>query len=158
MALRLVRTEEDEILRKKSKEVKEINDSILNLLDDMLETMLDNDGVGIAAVQVGILKRIIIISIEDEDEEFIPLEMINPVILEKSEETQICNEGCLSVPKVSGNVVRPKWVKVKYRDRFFNEHEEVLEGVGAIVVSHETDHLDGILFTDKATEIEKDED
>lgn len=159
MALRIVRTEEDPILRRKSKEVKEMSENIKVLLDDMMETMVESDGVGIAAVQVGVLKRVIIISVEGEDEEseeFETIEMINPQLLEKADEVQVCNEGCLSVPGASGNVERPTWVKIKYQDRDFNEHIITLEGMGAIVFSHEYDHLDGILFIDKADEVNRD--
>lgn len=154
MALRTIRTKEDEILKKISREVKEIDEKIYTLLDDMYDTMVASDGVGIAAVQVGVLKRVVIIEVE-ENEEFVPIEMINPVILEKSEETQVCMEGCLSVPGYQGEVTRPKKVKVKYLDREGTEHIEEFENLGAVVASHEIDHLDGVLYTDKAENLEE---
>lgn len=154
MALRTVRVDDDPILRKTSREVKEIDEKILELLDDMYDTMVEADGVGIAAVQVGILKRMVIVEVEDEDGDWLAIEMINPEILERSDDTQVCMEGCLSVPGKQGEVTRPQTVKVKYQDRFGEWHTEDYDGLGAVVVSHELDHLDGVLYTDKAMNLE----
>ena len=146
MALRQIREEGEEILRKKSREVEidEITgEKIQNLIDDMIETMRVNDGAGLAAVQVGILKRIIVVEVENTK-----LELINPVIVEQ-EGSQICEEGCLSLPNQFYNVKRPKKIKVKALDRNFNEVEIEAEGLLAVVLCHEIDHLDGILFIDK---------
>lgn len=156
MALRTIRTNDDPILKKTSREVSVIDDKIKELLDDMFETMAVADGVGIAAVQVGILKRMVIVEIEnDESGEFEPIEMINPEILEASEETQVCMEGCLSVPGYQGEVTRPKKVKVKWLDRDGIEHIEEFENLGAVVCCHEIDHLDGILYSDKSLNLER---
>lgn len=148
MALRNVVKKGDAILAKKCREVTEINDRILTLLDDMRETMHVNMGVGIAAPQVGVARRICII--EPSEDRYI--EMINPEILE-SEGEQISCEGCLSVPGLMGDVVRPTRVKVKYLNRQGEEIIEEFIDFEAIVVSHETDHLEGILYVDKATNI-----
>lgn len=145
MALRNIVLEGDDILRKRAKEVTEINDKIRLILDDMLETMRAQDGVGIAAPQVGILKRMLLVEVEDE-----LIELINPEIIE-TEGSQMEDEGCLSLPGMIGTVERPEYVKVKGLNR---EGQEVtFEGTGlkAIAICHEYDHLDGILYIDKAT-------
>lgn len=148
MALRNVVKRGDSILARHCREVTEINDRIITLLDDMAETMRKDMGVGIAAPQVGVARRVCII----EPEEGRLVEFINPEILE-SEGEQLSIEGCLSVPGMIGDVVRPQRVKVKYKDRFGNEKIEEFTDFEAIVVSHETDHLDGILYVDKATNV-----
>lgn len=143
MAIRLIRLEDDEILRKISKPVTEVNDSIRTLLDDMKETLKDK-GVGLAAPQVGVLKRIILIDIGEG-----PIEIINPEISDEEGE-QIGVEGCLSLPDLWGEVKRPMKMKVKGLDRNGKKIEFEAEEMLAIVVSHEVDHLNGILFKDKA--------
>lgn len=158
MALRTVVTEEDEILRKKSKEVVEINDRILTLLDDMWETMLEYDGAGIAAPQVGVLRRVVVIDFKKpEDEESKRLELINPRIV-RVEGERLDDEACLSVPGVVGKVRRPERVVVKALDRNGKEIEVEGEGFLAKALSHELDHLDGILFVDIAEEFLDDEE
>jgi peptide deformylase len=149
MALRNLRLEGDEILRKQSREIKNINERIKILADDMIETMKENDGIGLAAPQVGILKRIIVVDIGQG-----PLVMVNPDILEKDGE-QIINEGCLSVPNKNGNVKRPEKLKVTYTDLEGDKHTIKTEGLLSVVISHEVDHLNGLLFIDKV--IEEDE-
>ncbi|NLK20950.1 MAG: peptide deformylase [Epulopiscium sp.] len=144
MALRQIRTDGDEILRKRSKEVKEITPSVLTLLDDMVETMYEAEGVGLAAPQVGILKRVVVIDIGDGI-----IELINPEVQEKDGE-QIGPEGCLSVPGLTGEVKRPDKVKVKAQDREGNEIIIEGEGLLARALCHEIDHLNGVLFTDLA--------
>ncbi|MBQ2801020.1 MAG: peptide deformylase [Lachnospiraceae bacterium] len=143
MALRKVRVMGDDVLRKKCKEVKEVNERTKVLIDDMFDTMYEENGVGLAAPQVGILKRIVVIDIGDE-----PLVFINPVILETSGE-QTGDEGCLSLPGKSGTVTRPNYVKVRAFDEEMNEFE--LEGTELLAraICHECDHLDGILYVDK---------
>ena len=143
MALRKIRVMGDEVLRKKCKEVKTVNDRIRVLIDDMFDTMYEENGVGLAAPQVGVLKRIVVIDVEDE-----PLVFINPVILETSGE-QTGDEGCLSLPGKSGVVTRPSYVKVRAFDEEMNEFE--LEGTELLAraICHECDHLDGILYVDK---------
>lgn len=146
MALRTIRIQGDPVLTKKCKEVKEITPKIKELIDDMLETMYDAGGVGLAAPQVGILKRIVVIDIYDDKG---PVVMINPVILESSGE-QTADEGCLSLPGKAAMVTRPNYVKA----RFFNEDMEEVEIEGtelmARAICHELDHLDGHMYTEKA--------
>lgn len=144
MAIRQIVKDPDPILRQKSKEVKEITPNILKLLDDMAETMYDAPGVGLAAVQVGILKRLVVIDVGDG-----LIELINPVIVSKEGE-QTGPEGCLSIPGVTGEVTRAYKCTVEA----LNRHGEkiVIEGEGylARAIQHEVDHLNGILFTDLA--------
>ncbi len=144
MALRNVRLNGDEILRKKSREVDKIDDRILTIIDDMVDTMYDRDGVGLAAPQIGILKRLVVIDVDNEN----LYKMINPKIIKSSGEA-VDEEGCLSVPETRGNVVRPSNVTVEYTD--VNGELKVLEGEGLLArcICHELDHLDGILFIDK---------
>lgn len=149
MAIRNIRISTDEVLRKKCKVVKEITPNLLTLLDDMADTMYDADGVGLAAPQVGILKRAVVIDIGEG-----LVELINPEILETSG-SQTDEEGCLSVPGKSAPVERPYYVKVKAIDRdgnsFIIEGEELM----ARALCHEIDHLDGILYIDKALPAKK---
>ncbi|MDD4564268.1 MAG: peptide deformylase [Eubacteriales bacterium] len=147
MALRNIVLEGDDILRKRAKEVTEINDRIYMILDDMLETMRANNGVGLAAPQVGILKRMFIVKVEDQ-----LIELINPEIIE-TEGIQNEEEGCLSIPGFYGTVERPARIKIKGLNR--EGHEVAYEGADmlAIALSHEYDHLEGILYTDKAVNI-----
>ena len=142
MALRTIRTEGDPVLRKVSKPVKEVTPKIVTLVDDMLDTMYEAMGVGLAAPQVGILKRIVVIDIGDG-----PIVLINPEILETSGE-QTGDEGCLSVPGMAGQVTRPNYVKVKAMDRQGKERIYEGEGLLARAFCHEIDHLDGRLFID----------
>ncbi|MCT4606406.1 MAG: peptide deformylase [Marinisporobacter sp.] len=143
MAIRNVVKDEDPVLRKKSRVVEKFDERIKTLIDDMVETMYHADGVGLAAPQVGILKRIIVI---DTGEGLI--EMINPEILETKGE-YVDTEGCLSVPGVTGDVKRPKWVRVRGLNRDGKEIEIEGNDLLARAFCHEIDHLEGILFTDK---------
>ncbi|NLY85206.1 MAG: peptide deformylase [Tissierellia bacterium] len=146
MALREIRLLDDPILRKKSREITEINDRIRILLDDMVETMKEAEGVGLAAPQVGVLRRAVVIDVGDG-----PIKLINPEIFETKGEI-IDVEGCLSIPGRSGKVPRPEWVKIKYLD--IEGNEKFLEGTGLLAraICHEIDHLDGILYIDKMIE------
>ncbi len=147
MALRNIVQVGDPILRKKSREVKEITDRIQILIDDMIETMKDAEGIGLAAPQVGVLKRIFVVDIGEG-----PLVLINPEIVEQSGE-QTGSEGCLSVPDRSGEVTRPNYVKIKGLDRNGNEVEYEGEELLARAFCHERDHLDGIIYTDYVKEL-----
>ena len=135
--------EGDPILRKTSREVTEITPRILTLLDDMIDTMRAADGCGLAAVQVGVLRRVVVIEIEDGE----VFEMINPVIV-KRKGHQEQPEGCLSIPGVSGITRRPMRVTVRYQDRTGEWYELEGDDLLARAICHETDHLDGKLFTD----------
>lgn len=147
MALRNIVKEGDEILRKKAREVTVIDERIRTLLDDMLETMREFEGCGIAAPQVGMLKRIFIVEVDDQ-----VYELINPEIVESSG-TQEEEEACLSVPGVVGVVERPNYIKIKGLDRHGKEVEYEGTDFLAKAFCHEYDHLDGTLFIDKATEL-----
>ena len=152
MAIRNIRVLGDEILRKKAKEITEVTPRIQELIDDMFETMYDADGVGLAAPQVGIRKRLVVIDCGEE-----PLVLINPVILETSGE-QTGQEGCLSVPNKVGIVTRPNYAKVKAYDE--NMQEYIIEGTELLArcLCHEIDHLNGILFTDKVIKFVKEDE
>lgn len=147
MAIRNIREVGDKVLTKVSKEIKEIDHKILTLIDDMLDTMYDAGGVGLAAPQVGILKRLVVIDVSEEGNE--PIILINPVILETDGE-QTGDEGCLSIPGKVGTVSRPNYVKV----RAFNEkmEEVIIDGteLKARALCHEIDHLNGVLYSERA--------
>ncbi|MGN0380068.1 MAG: peptide deformylase [Butyrivibrio sp.] len=142
MALRNIRTEGDPVLRKVCKEVKECDERTKQLIDDMLETMYEADGVGLAAPQVGILKRIVVIDVGEG-----PVIMINPVILE-TKGSQTGQEGCLSIPGKAGIVTRPAYVKAKAYDENMNEYVVEGEELFARAICHELAHLDGDLYID----------
>ena len=174
MALRKIVTEGDPILRKRAREVEEVSDRIRGIFDDMVETMRDADGCGLAAPQVGLLKRLIVVEVpeptltdetanteedleiqereEGEETPMIPLTLANPEIME-AQGTQTGAEGCLSVPGYTGTVERPRWIKLRALDYSNNQVEIEAEGFLAVAISHEMDHLEGVLFTDKATEV-----
>jgi len=146
MAIRQLRYLNDSILRKKSREITKIDDRIKILLDDMVETMYENEGVGLAAPQVGVLRRAVVIDVGEG-----LLKLINPEIIETEGES-IGLEGCLSVPGRTGKVLRPEIVKVKYLD--LDGNEKVVEGTGLLsrALCHEIDHLNGTLFIDNVVE------
>ena len=146
MAIREIRKKGDDILLKKCKAVVNFDKKLHILLDDMYETMVKADGVGLAAPQVGILKRAVVVDTGEGK-----TELINPEIIEENG-SQIDSEGCLSVPKVFGTVERPMNVKVRAQDRDGNWFEIEGEGLTARAFCHEIDHLDGKLFTDKVIE------
>ncbi|MBE5819617.1 MAG: peptide deformylase [Clostridiales bacterium] len=146
MAIRMIRQDGDEILKKKSKDVDVIDDKIKELIKDMIDTMHKYDGVGLAAVQVGILKRIVVIDLYEEGKE--PYILINPEIIETKGEQEV-DEGCLSFPNKYAKIIRPKEVKL----RALNEKGEQIEIVGqdllAQAMCHEVDHLNGVVFVEK---------
>ena len=143
MALRQIRKKGDEILYKKSKEVTSFDDRLAELLDDMYETMQASEGVGLAAPQVGVLKRCLVIDIGEGR-----IELVNPVIV-KAEGEQVGQEGCLSIPDVWGDVKRPEKVTVSAFDRNGKKIEQYGEALLAVALCHEIDHLNGELFDDK---------
>ncbi|MBQ3601096.1 MAG: peptide deformylase [Lachnospiraceae bacterium] len=147
MALRNIREIGDDILGKRSKEVTQMTDRTLTLIEDMIETMYESQGVGLAAPQVGVLKRIVVIDVSPSEEPE-PIILINPEILETSGE-QTGYEGCLSVPGKSGLVTRPNYAKVKALD--INMEEFIIEGEELLArcLCHEIDHLDGHLYVEK---------
>lgn len=153
MALRNIVTDEDPILKKTCRPVGEVTPRIQMILDDMVETMRDANGVGLAAPQVGIMRRMFVAEPEPERVYiFVDPEMIS---LEGEQEG---TEGCLSVPGYVGTVKRPEKIVIRGKDRYGKEKEYTFEGFDAVVMCHEFDHLEGILYTDKATELFKAEE
>ena len=146
MAIRIVRQEGDEILKKKSREVEKIDEKVLELIQDMIETMHKLDGVGLAAVQVGVLKRIVVIDLYEEGVE--PYIFINPeIVKEKGEQT--VDEGCLSFPNKFAKIVRPKEVTLRALNEKGEKIEVKAKDLLAQAICHEVDHLNGIVFVDK---------
>ena len=145
MAIRNLRYKGDEILKKKSREIETIDEKLQTLIDDMIETMHKYNGVGLAAVQVGILKRVIVIDIYDDNG---PIAMINPVIL-KTKGKQEVDEGCLSFPNEFAKVIRPTEVTAEYTDRDGKRIKVKAKELLAQAICHEVDHLNGEVFSDK---------
>lgn len=147
----------DSKLRQVAKPVIEFDDALRLLLDDMLETMYDAPGIGLAGPQIGVAKRIVVIDLKVRDDKTggDPIKLVNPEIIDASDEAVTQQEGCLSIPEVFADVTRPAWVKVKY----FNEHgkEQLIEGEGlmAACLQHEIDHLDGKLFIDYLSSLKR---
>lgn len=152
MAIRELRFKDDEVLHKVCKPVKDFNERLWILLDDMYETMQSRDGVGLAAPQVGILKRVVVIDIGEGK-----IELINPEII-RQEGSQIDSEGCLSVPKVFGQVERPNEVTIKAQDRYGKTFEITGTELLARAFCHECEHLDGKLFLDRVIEFDNNEE
>lgn len=150
MALRTILTVGDETLKKKCRPITEFNDHLHTLLDDMIETLLESGGVGLAAPQIGILRRVVVLLDVNKNPEEV-IELINPEVIEMNELEQTI-EGCLSVPGKYGYVMRPTWAKIRAQDRNGNWFEREGEGIVAQCFCHETEHLDGHLFTEKVTE------
>ncbi|BCD59433.1 MULTISPECIES: peptide deformylase [unclassified Nitratiruptor] len=149
--IRQIITYPDKRLFMRSKEVEDFDEKLQTLLDDMYETMIAKNGIGLAAIQVAVPLRALIINLPDEEgnqhkEDL--LELINPVIIEKRG-TQVYTEGCLSVPDYYDDVERAEWVKVEYQDRYGNKKTLETDGLLAVAVQHEMDHLDGHLFIEK---------
>ena len=148
--------EPDPILRKKSSQLEKVDNEIRKLLDDMLETMYSAPGIGLAAVQVGILKRLIVIDISKEKESKKPLFLINPEIIFKSKKTSTHEEGCLSIPGYFAEIERPAECHIKFLDYFGKKKELKADGLLATCIQHEIDHLNGILFIDYLSKLKKD--
>ncbi len=146
MALRTIRTDDDPVLRKQSRPVEKFDARLKQLVDDMLETMYEADGIGLAAPQIGILRRIIVIDLYDDAG---PAVYVNPQIIEQAGE-QFEIEGCLSLPGVSGRVLRPQQVTVRYQNLAGEVCQKTADGLLARAFCHEIDHLNGVLFADKA--------
>ncbi len=146
----------DAVLRRKSEPVKKIDDEIKKLIEDMFETMYDAPGVGLAAVQLGVLKRVVTIDATRGDEEKKPMVFINPEIVSASEEKDVKEEGCLSIAEFYEEVERPVAVKVRYLDEKGKEKEVEADGLLARALQHEIDHLNGVLFIDHISKLKRD--
>ena len=156
MSKKSIIIEPDPLLRKKSDNVEKIDNDLRKLLDDMLETMYEAPGIGLAGVQVGVLKRLIVIDIAKEDQKKNPLFLINPKITFKSENTSVYEEGCLSLPGHFAEIERPAKCHLKYLDYYGKERNLKADGLLATCIQHEIDHLNGILFIDYLSKIKKD--
>ena len=156
MAQRKIIIEPDTILRKKSETLEKVDNEIRSLMDDMLETMYAAPGIGLAAVQVGILKRLIVIDISKDKEKKNPLFLINPEIVSKSNKTSIYEEGCLSLPGYFAEIERPAECKIEYLDYDGKKSEMNASGLLATCIQHEVDHLNGVLFIDYLSKLKKD--
>ncbi len=146
----------DPILRETSLPIERMDDATRQLLDDMLETMYDAPGVGLAGPQVGVLRRLLVMDPSPKEGEPEPMALINPEILEFGDEMQVGEEGCLSIPEIYAEVERPAWVRVRYIDRDGRLAERRFEGRPAVIVQHEVDHLNGVLFIDHLSKLRRD--
>ena len=156
MAIREIVTAPDARLRRVSKPVERVDEAVRALMDDMLETMYDAKGIGLAAIQVDIPKRIIVMDLAGEDEEPAPRYFVNPEILDPSEETKPYQEGCLSVPDFFEEVERPSLCRVRYLDYHGEARILEAEGTFAVCIQHEIDHLNGVLFIDHISRLKRD--
>ncbi len=157
MALRDILVVPDPILKKVSDRVDVVDDDLRALMDDMLETMYAAPGIGLAAIQIGVAKRVIVMDLAKQDEPKEPRHFVNPEILWASEETQPYEEGCLSVPEIYDEVERPAHVKLRYLDYHGKTIEEDAEGMYAVCIQHEMDHLDGVLFIDHLSRLKREQ-
>jgi peptide deformylase len=157
MALREILVVPHPLLKQASKPVKVVDDDLRALMDDMLETMYAAPGIGLAAIQVGIPKRVIVMDLAREGEDKQPRFFVNPEILWASEETAPYEEGCLSVPEIYDEVERPSQVKIRYLNYAGDQVEEDAEGLFAVCIQHEMDHLDGVLFIDHLSRLKREQ-
>ena len=154
--LKKILIETDPILRKKSEALEKVDTDTQKLMDDMLETMYAAPGIGLAAIQIGILKRLVVIDISKEEEKKKPIFLINPEIINQSKNTSVYEEGCLSLPGQFAEIERPAECTLKYIDYSGKEKELKAEGLLATCIQHEVDHLNGILFIDYLSKLKKD--
>jgi len=159
MSLRRILTVDTDLptLKKKSAPVARVDEGLRALMDDMLETMYAAPGIGLAAIQVGVPKRVIVMDLAREGEAPQPRHFVNPEILWASEETAPYEEGCLSVPEIYDEVERPSQVKLKYLNYAGEEVVEDAEGLFAVCIQHEMDHLDGVLFIDHLSRLKREQ-
>ena len=158
MSVRRILTVDGDLaaLKKKSAAVGAVDDSLRALMDDMLETMYAAPGIGLAAIQVGVPKRVIVMDLAKDEEPPAPRHFVDPEILWASEETQPYEEGCLSVPEIFDEVERPARVRLRYLDYHGQAVEEDAEGLFAVCIQHEIDHLEGVLFIDHLSRLKRD--
>ena len=156
MSIREILVAPDPRLREVSKPVDKVDDGLRALMDDMLETMYDAPGIGLAAIQIGVPLRVIVMDLAGEDEEKQPRYFVNPEILDPSDDTSLYQEGCLSVPDFYEDVERPATCRIKYLDYNGEEKIEDAEGLLATCIQHEMDHLEGVLFIDHLSRLKRD--
>jgi peptide deformylase len=157
MALREILVVPNPVLKQVSEPVAKVDDALRALMDDMLETMYDAPGIGLAAIQIGVPKRVIVMDLAREGEEKQPRFFINPEILWASDETQGYEEGCLSVPEYFDEVQRPAQVRLRYLNYQGEQLEEDAEGLFAVCIQHEMDHLNGVLFIDHLSRLKREQ-
>jgi peptide deformylase len=157
MALREILVVPNPVLKQVSERVEQVDDALRALMDDMLETMYDAPGIGLAAIQIGVPKRVIVMDLAREGEEKQPRFFVNPEILWASEETKGYEEGCLSVPEYFDEVQRPAQVKLRYLNYQGEQVEEEAEGLFAVCIQHEMDHLNGVLFIDHLSRLKREQ-
>ena len=145
----------DPVLRQVATPVETVDDAVRQLMDDMLETMYDAPGIGLAAPQVGISKRVIVMDCSDDDDAPAPIKMANPEIITMSEETSTMEEGCLSIPDHRGEVTRPSAITVRYLDENNSAQEWSCDGLLAVCIQHEIDHLNGVMFIDYLSRLKR---
>ncbi len=136
------------VLKQKAKPVEKVDARVAKLMDDMVETMYAAKGIGLAAPQIGVLERVIVVDVHEKDEEPNPIRLANPEVVWKSDETSVCEEGCLSVPDQFAEVTRPSAIRVRYLDEKNEVREMEADGMLATCIQHEIDHLNGVLFVD----------
>ena len=156
MAIKPIQFVPDPVLRKSALPVENITDKTLQLLDDMAETMYDAPGIGLAGPQIGELKRLIVMDCSRDDEKSELWQMINPEVIELSEDNSTLEEGCLSIPGHTAEVSRPDWIKLRFTDIKGKEQQIKAEGLLAACIQHEIDHLDGILLIDHISKLKRD--
>tara|TARA_B100000963_G_C22419217_1_gene576891 strand:+ start:85 stop:606 length:522 start_codon:yes stop_codon:yes gene_type:complete len=154
--IKKILVEPDPILRKKCQSLEQVGDEERKLMNDMLETMYNAPGIGLAAVQIGILKKIVVIDVSKEKEKKNPLFLVNPKIIKRSKTTSVYEEGCLSLPGQFAEIERPAECTLKYIDYYGKENELDASGLLATCIQHEVDHLNGILFIDYLSKLKKD--
>ena len=157
MAIREILTVPDPVLKQKSEPVAQVDDDLRALMDDMLETMYAAPGIGLAAVQIGVPKQVIVMDLHREGEERHPRYFVNPQITWSSDETQPYEEGCLSVPDIYDEVERPARVKLRYLNYRGEQVEEEADGLFAVCIQHEMDHLKGVLFIDHLSRLKREQ-
>lgn len=156
MAIREILVVPNPVLKLVSQPVDKVDDELRALMDDMLETMYDAPGIGLAAIQIGVPKRVIVMDISGQDEEKAPRYFVNPEIVWASEDTAPYEEGCLSIPDIYDEVERPARVKLKYLNYQGEEVIEDADGLFAVCIQHEMDHLQGVLFIDHLSRLKRD--
>jgi peptide deformylase len=156
MAIRPILTLPDPLLRKKAKPIERVDADLRRLMDDMLATMYDAPGIGLAAPQIGISRRLIVMDPAKDEAPKTPIVMVNPEIVTRSEEMRTHEEGCLSIPEFTAEIERPAKTLVAYIDREGKKREAELEGIWSTLVQHEIDHLNGVLFIDYLSRLKRD--
>ena len=156
MAIRRILTIPDSVLRKQAKPVERVDDELRKLMDDMLATMYDAPGIGLAAPQIGISRRLVVMDPAKDEAPKSPIIMVNPEILARSAELRLHEEGCLSIPDFTAEIERPAKTRVGFIDREGKRQEKELEGIWSTLVQHEIDHLNGVLFIDYLSRLKRD--